>query len=196
MTVLVGTSIRLVVSPSPAIVGQLVTFTIIASPLDASGLVTVVVDSVVLCIVDLLSGSGNCTYTFDDLVAGSTKTITASYVGDATHASTSATTTLIIEPAVTPCGPPVPSQPTWVCQNGHWTAMGDQNISADRTDLMVPVVIIGNLNVTNPDAVIVTHFDGRPVLNITGTVPTISLLHLTTNLAVSNQVPPLFRAHL
>lgn len=132
----------------------------------------------ILCSIQLTGGSGSCNYTFTRATIA--LSILTQYEGNALYAPSNSTLVLTVDPSSTPatspppsptpftCGAPIPSQPMWVCKNGRWEATGDQVISVNHTDLTAPVLIMGSLNVTNPDAVIIVHYENHPVLNVTG----------------------------
>ncbi len=144
------------------------------------------------------AGIGQCTYTFDNVATGLivTSFYDGSITHSTSSSSLSITvdpapTSLTITPSATPsisqpvtpsssspvmtssaslagCGAPLPSQPTWVCRNSIWEAVGDQSISVVMTNLTSPMSITGNLNVTNPNAILTFVYSGQPVMNISG----------------------------
>ncbi len=79
-------------------------------------------------------------------------------------------------PTITPTQSPssscgtnsIPTEPSWVCVNGKWTANGTQEIGDGVIVLEVPLTVTGNLNVTSNQSRIVITYDDKPAINVSG----------------------------
>jgi len=82
-------------------------------------------------------------------------------------------------------------EPDWVCVNNgtQWVANSSQTISTSQLNLTVPLVVVGNLTVSNNSTTLVAVYNGSPVLNISGVADLHGTLLLVLQSGVMLTVP-------